>query len=76
MEDPAAFRVGAGWWGVGAGWVGCGGQAADLEVRREGVGQAHVAREGGEDEVAHLDAAGRYDVTEGEVVVAPAEGRG
>ena len=40
-----------------------------LEVRCEGVGQAHVAGEGTEYEVAHLDAVGRDDVAEGEVVL-------
>jgi hypothetical protein len=34
------------------------------------TGQSHVAREGGEDEIPHLDARGRDDVAEAEVVVA------
>mmetsp|Transcript_42174 Transcript_42174/g.109367 ORF Transcript_42174/g.109367 Transcript_42174/m.109367 type:complete len:264 (-) Transcript_42174:1570-2361(-) len=41
-----------------------------LEVGREGVRQAHVAREGAQDEVAHLDAAGRDDVAQRKVVLA------
>lgn len=40
-----------------------------LEVWCEGVGEPHVAREGTEDEVPHLDAVGRDHVAEGEVVV-------
>ena len=44
-------------------------QHVHLEVGCERVGQAHVAREGAEDEVAHLDAVGRNDVAEGIVVV-------
>ena len=40
-----------------------------LEVRCEGVRQAHVAGEGTEYEVAHLNAVGRDDVAEGEVVL-------
>ena len=42
---------------------------SNLEVRCEGVGQPHVAREGTEDEVPHLDAVGEDDVAEGEVIV-------
>lgn len=40
-----------------------------LEVWCEGVGEPHVAGEGTEDEVPHLDAVGRDHVAEGEVVV-------
>eukprot|EP00965_Chrysotila_dentata_P090370 2981930-Pleurochrysis_carterae.AAC.2 len=43
---------------------------ARLEVWREGVWQPHVAREGGENEVSHLDARRRDGVAEEEVVVA------
>ena len=45
-------------------------QQVDLEVGREGVGQAHVAREGGQDQVAHLDAAGGDHIAQREVVLA------
>ena len=56
-------------------WQECGalvdvGQQVHLEVGGEGVRQAHVAREGGQDEVAHLDAAGRDDLAQLEVVLA------
>ena len=44
--------------------VHCNGAARDLEVGGEGVWESHVAREGTEDEVPHLDAVGRDDVTE------------
>ena len=45
-------------------------QHVDLEVRRERVRQAHVARECAQYEVAHLDAVWRDDVAEGVVIVA------
>lgn len=41
-----------------------------LQVGREGVWQAHAAGEGRQDEVAQLDARGRDDVAEAQVVVA------
>ena len=44
-------------------------QHVHLEVGRERVGQAHVSRESAQDEVAHLDAVGRDDITEGVVVI-------
>ena len=40
-----------------------------LEVGCEGVGQAHAAREGGENEIPHLDTVGRNNVAEPVVVV-------
>jgi len=40
-----------------------------LQVGREGVRQAHVARERTQDEVTHLDAVWCDDITEGVVVV-------
>ena len=40
-----------------------------LEVWREGVWEPHVPRKGTEDEVSHLDAVRRDDVTETEVVI-------
>lgn len=43
---------------------------AHLEVGGEGVGQAHVAGEGRQDEVAHLDARGRHHVAQLKVVLA------
>ena len=46
------------------------GKNVDSEAGREGVGQSHLAREGRQDEVAHLDATRRNDVTEGEVIFA------
>lgn len=46
------------------------GQQVHFQVGREGVGQAHVAGEGAQDEVAHLDAVGRDHVAEAVVVVA------
>mmetsp|Transcript_25719 Transcript_25719/g.56384 ORF Transcript_25719/g.56384 Transcript_25719/m.56384 type:complete len:509 (-) Transcript_25719:836-2362(-) len=46
------------------------GEEIHLEVWREGVWQPHVAREGGENEVSHLDARRRDGVAEEEVVVA------
>mmetsp|Transcript_25033 Transcript_25033/g.69879 ORF Transcript_25033/g.69879 Transcript_25033/m.69879 type:complete len:303 (-) Transcript_25033:2245-3153(-) len=45
-------------------------EEVDLEVGREGVRQPHVPREGRQDEVAHLDARGRDDVAQEEVVLA------
>ena len=42
----------------------------DLEVRSEWVWESEVAREGGQDEVPHLNAVGRNYVAEHEVVVA------
>ena len=45
------------------------GQHVHLQVGGEGVGQPHVAGEGGEDEVPHLDAVGRDHVAEAVVVV-------
>ncbi len=39
-------------------------QHVHLEVGRERVGQTHVAREGAENEVAHLDTVGWNDITE------------
>lgn len=42
----------------------------DLEIRRERIGQAHVARKRAQYEIAHLDAVGRDDVAEAVVVVA------
>lgn len=44
-------------------------QEVHLEVGGEGVRQAHVAGEGRQDEVAHLDAAGRDDIAQLEVVL-------
>jgi len=44
-------------------------QHINLQVRRERIGKSHVARECTEDEVAHLYAVGRNDVTESIVVV-------
>lgn len=41
-----------------------------LEVGREGVGQAHGAREGRQDEVAHLHTRRRDGVAQREVVLA------
>ena len=41
----------------------------DLEVGCEGIWQSHVAREGTENEVPHLDTVGRDDITEREVIV-------
>lgn len=41
-----------------------------LEIGREGVRQAHAAGERRQDEVAQLDARGRDDVAEAQVVVA------
>ena len=41
-----------------------------LEAQGEGVGQPHRAREGGQQQVAHLDAAGRDAVAQPEVVLA------
>ncbi|CAN8001118.1 unnamed protein product [Ixodes pacificus] len=46
------------------------GQHLHLEVGRERVRQAHVAGEGTQDQVAHLDAVGRDQVAETIVVVA------
>ncbi|CAN8024690.1 unnamed protein product [Ixodes persulcatus] len=46
------------------------GQHLHLEVGRERVWQAHVAGEGTQDQVAHLDAVGRDQVAETIVVVA------
>eukprot|EP00047_Mylnosiga_fluctuans_P016996 m.58000 g.58000 ORF g.58000 m.58000 type:complete len:508 (-) comp6866_c1_seq1:1785-3308(-) len=46
------------------------GQQINLEVRRERVGQAHVAGERAEDKVAHLDAGRGDDIAQAEVVVA------
>ncbi len=40
-----------------------------LEVRSERVWQPHVAWEGRENQVPHLDTVGRDDIAEGEVVV-------
>mmetsp|Transcript_2978 Transcript_2978/g.5335 ORF Transcript_2978/g.5335 Transcript_2978/m.5335 type:complete len:511 (+) Transcript_2978:47-1579(+) len=51
------------------------GQHVDLQVGREGVGQTHVAREGREDEVAHLDARDGDDVAERKVKVAQKVGK-
>ena len=45
-------------------------QHVHLQVGREWVGQAHVARERAQDQVAHLDAVRRHDVAERVVVVA------
>ena len=45
-------------------------QHVDLEVGRERVGQAHVARECTQHKVTHLDAVRGDDVAEGVVVVA------
>ena len=45
-------------------------QHVHLEVGSEWVWEAHVAREGGEDEVPHLDAVRGDNVTEAIVVVA------
>ncbi len=42
----------------------------DLQAKGEGVGQAHGAREGRQQQVAHLDAAGRHAVAEPEVILA------
>lgn len=46
-----------------------------LEVWSEGVRQTHIPRKGAEDEVPHLDAAGRDDVAEAEVVIAQELGK-
>ena len=46
------------------------GQEVHLEVGRERVRQAHVARERAQDEVPHLDAVGRDDVAQRVVVLA------
>ena len=43
---------------------------AHLQVGCEGIGKSHAAREGGENEIAHLDAVGRDDVAEAVVIVA------
>ena len=40
-----------------------------LQVRREGVWKSHVAWEGAQDQIPHLDAVWRDDVTETEVVI-------
>ena len=44
-------------------------QTVDLQVGSEGVREPHVAWKCTQDEVAHLNAVGRDDVTEGVVVV-------
>ena len=44
-------------------------QEVHFEVGGEGVRQAHVAWEGGQDEVAHLDAAGGNGIAQLEVVL-------
>jgi len=43
--------------------------ACHLEVWCEGVGQSHVTWEGTENEVSHLDAVWRDDITERKMVV-------
>jgi len=50
-------------------------QHVHLQVRRERIGQSHVARERAQDEVAHLDAVWRNDITESVVVVAEELGK-
>ena len=44
-------------------------QAVNLQVRGEGIWQPHVAGEGAQDQIAHLDAVGGDDITECVVVV-------
>lgn len=43
--------------------------ATHLQVRSEGIRKAHIAREGRENEIPHLDAVRWDHVTEGEVVI-------
>mmetsp|Transcript_65769 Transcript_65769/g.143570 ORF Transcript_65769/g.143570 Transcript_65769/m.143570 type:complete len:807 (-) Transcript_65769:493-2913(-) len=56
--------------GTDAGWLVDVWEQVHLEVRGEGVRGPDVAREGRQDEVAHLDAARGDDVAQGEVVLA------
>ena len=41
-----------------------------FQIGRERIRKAHVARKRAENEVAHLNAIGRYDVAKAEVIVA------